>query len=93
MLHLATRAHSNFLENVPLAFILAAVAELNGANRKYLNYGMAALFAMRIAHVELGMHGKNTVGAGRPVAYYGTQAWLASVAAYGTWLVKGYWGY
>ncbi|MCJ1482074.1 hypothetical protein MMC06_002236 [Schaereria dolodes] len=92
-LYLATRAHGNFIENVPLAFILAAIAELNGADRKWLNYAMAALLAMRIAHVELGLKGKDTLGPGRPIAFYGGQAWFAAVAAYGTYLVKGYWGY
>ncbi|MCJ1372639.1 hypothetical protein MMC20_003864 [Loxospora ochrophaea] len=92
-LFLATRAHGNFLENVPLAFVLATVAELNGANRKALNYAMAALFVMRIAHVELGMRGEKTVALGRPIAYYGTQGFLAGLAAYSAYLVKGYWGF
>ena len=92
-LNLTTRAHANFLENVPLAFILAAIAELNGADRRILNYGLGALLALRVAHVEIGMFGKNTVGPGRPVGYYGTQAWLLGVAAYSTYLVKGYWGF
>ncbi|MCJ1387294.1 hypothetical protein MMC18_000135 [Xylographa bjoerkii] len=90
-LHLASRAHQNFIENVPLAFIFALVAELNGGNKKALNYGMAALLALRILHVELGLYGENTVGLGRPVGYYGTQAWLAGMAAYGSYLVKAYW--
>lgn len=64
---------ANFLENVPLAFIFAAVAELNGADRKLLNYAMAALLALRISHAELGLRGKGAIGLGRPVGYYGTQ--------------------
>ncbi|MCJ1255318.1 hypothetical protein MMC24_003134 [Lignoscripta atroalba] len=92
-LHLATRAHGNFLENVPLAFILAAVAELNGANRKYLHYAMALLLVLRIAHVEVGLKREGTVGVGRPVAFYGGQVWVAALAGYGSYLVKGYWGY
>lgn len=63
---LDSRAHSNFVENVPLCFTLAAIAELNGANRKALNYALAALFVLRIIHVELGLKGKDTVGWGRP---------------------------
>ena len=66
LLLLDTRAHNNFIENVPLCFALAAIAELNGANRKVLNYAMAALFVLRIVHVELGLKGKDTVGLGRP---------------------------
>lgn len=90
---LDSRAHANFVENVPLAFTLAAIAELNGANRKVLNYAMATLFVLRILHVELGMKGKDTVGLGRPIAFWGTQGFLGGIAAYSTWLVKGYWGY
>jgi len=90
---LATRAHANFLENVPLTFIMVAIAELNGGNRKALNIAMGVLLAMRLAHVEVGLKGKDTVGPGRPVAYFGTQAFLGGLAAYGAYLVKGYWGF
>ncbi|KAI9881101.1 MAG: hypothetical protein M1830_008259 [Pleopsidium flavum] len=90
---LTTRAHANFLENVPLAFIMVAVAELNGGNRKALNIAMGVLLAMRIAHVEVGLKGKDTVGPGRPFAYFGSQAFLGGLAAYGAYLVKGYWGF
>ena len=92
-LYLASRAHANFLENVPLAFIIAAVAELNGGNRKALNVAMGVLLALRVAHVEMGLKGKDTVGPGRPLGYFGTQAFLGGLAAYGAWLVKGYWGF
>ncbi|MCJ1442598.1 MAG: hypothetical protein MMC23_003094 [Stictis urceolatum] len=93
-LELASRAHGNFLENVPLAFIFAAVAELNGANKKNLNYIMATLLVLRIAHVELGLRAKeNAAGAGRIVGYYGTQGALLGLAGWAGWLVKGYWGY
>ena len=63
---LDSRAFNNFIENVPLCFTLVAIAELNGANRKILNYSMAALLVLRILHVELGLKGKDTVGWGRP---------------------------
>lgn len=90
---LDSRAHNNFIESVPLCFTLVAIAELNGANRKALNYAMATLFVLRILHVELGLKGKDTVGWGRPIGYFGTQGFIAGMAAYGTYLVKGYWGY
>ncbi|KAK0509922.1 hypothetical protein JMJ35_007316 [Cladonia borealis] len=90
---LDSRAHANFLESVPLAFTLTAIAELNGANRKILNYSMAVLFVLRLIHVELGLKGKDTVGWGRPTGFFGTQGFLAGMAAYSTYLVKGYWGY
>ncbi|KAL8965960.1 MAG: hypothetical protein Q9197_006243 [Variospora fuerteventurae] len=92
-LFLNSRCHMNFLENVPYAFILTAVAELNGGNRTYLNYAMAILLAIRIGHVELGMRGKDTLGPGRPLGQFGTQALLGALAVYGTYLVKGDWGY
>ncbi len=90
---LDSRSHGNFLESVPFAFILAAIAELNGGNRKVLNYTLATLFALRIAHVEMGMKRKDTLGPGRPIGYFGTQGLLVGLAAYGTYLIKGYWGY
>ena len=83
----------NFVENVPIAFILTALAELNGANRTYLNYAMAALLAVRIGHVELGLRAKNTMGPGRAMGIFGTQVFLAGMAVYTGYLVKGYWGY
>ncbi|KAL8852097.1 MAG: hypothetical protein Q9221_003027 [Calogaya cf. arnoldii] len=92
-LFLEGRCHLNFLENVPFAFLLTAIAELNGANRTVLNYAMAAFFAMRVGHVELGMRGKDTLGAGRPIGLFGSQGFLAGMAAYTAYLVKGYWGY
>ena len=49
---------------MPLAFIFAAVAELNGADHKVLHYLMAALLVLRIGHVELGLKGKGTLGYG-----------------------------
>ena len=92
-LHVNSRCFENFVEYVPLAFILAGVAELNGANRTVLNYAMGVLLALRVMHVELGMKVRNTIGLGRPAGYYGTMAWLGWAAAYSTYLVKGYWGY
>jgi uncharacterized membrane protein YecN with MAPEG domain len=90
-LHLASRAHQNFIENVPYALILAAAAEINGGSRKVINYSLAALLVLRIMHVEIGLYGKDTVGPGRPIAFFGTQAWMAAMAGYGAYLVKGYW--
>ncbi|KAJ9657530.1 hypothetical protein H2201_008131, partial [Coniosporium apollinis] len=44
-LHTAIRAHANFLENVPLAMILAVIAELNGMPRRTLHWALAGFFA------------------------------------------------
>lgn len=92
-LYIAARAQANFAENVPLGLLLAAVAEINGADRKYLNYALAAFFAFRVMHVEVGLMMKNAIGPGRLVGYYGTQIWLATVGFWSSWLAKGYWGY
>lgn len=83
----------NFLENVPFAFTLAAIAELNGGNRTVLNYVMAALFVLRVGHAELGLRAKDTLGPGRTLGIFGTQGVLAGLAAYSAYLIKGYWGY
>ena len=93
-LTVASRSHANFLENMPLAFIFAAVAELNGANKKGLNYALAALFVARLMHVELGMRAQeDTAGKGRLVGHLTTQTILAGLTAYSAYLIKGYWGY
>ncbi|KAF2838493.1 hypothetical protein M501DRAFT_935369 [Patellaria atrata CBS 101060] len=94
-LYLASRAHVNFLENVPVGLLLAAVAELNGASRKKLHYVLATLFVARVLHCELGIYryGKEGLGLGRPVGYYVTQGSLVGMAAWAAWCVRGYWGF
>lgn len=92
-LYLATRAQSNFLETVPLAFIFALVAELNGANRKVLNWVLAALLVFRVGHVEVGLRGRGALGWGRPVGYYGSQAVVLGLGGWAGGLVRGYWGF
>ncbi|KAI1659540.1 membrane-associated, eicosanoid/glutathione metabolism protein [Daldinia decipiens] len=90
-LYLASRCHQNFIENVPMALIIAAFAELNGANQRTLSNALTALLTFRVLHVELGLI--NGLGLGRPIGYWGTMAttlWLGGYAAY---LVKGYWGF
>jgi uncharacterized membrane protein YecN with MAPEG domain len=47
-LHLATCCHQHFIEDVPLAFVQAAIAELNGGDRKILTRLMSALFVFRV---------------------------------------------
>ncbi|KAF2752012.1 hypothetical protein M011DRAFT_393910, partial [Sporormia fimetaria CBS 119925] len=90
-LFVATRAQLNFLENVPIALIVALVAELNGAERSYINYALGTLFAVRIAHVEFGLTKNNAAGYGRAVGYYGSQAIIAGLSGYLAYLVKDYW--
>ena len=49
-LALATRQHGNFIEMVPLALILMALVEANGANSLLLHANGIVLLVSRIAH-------------------------------------------
>jgi len=90
-LYVSTRAQLNFAENVPLILGIALLAELNGANRSYINYALGTLFALRVSHAELGLLIKNSMGPGRIVGYYGTQTVLAGLAGYAAYLIKDFW--
>jgi uncharacterized membrane protein YecN with MAPEG domain len=92
-LKVAGRCHSNFAENIPLALLLATVVELNGGDRRVLNGSLGALFFLRILHVELGLRGPDNNSIGRILGYFGTQTFIAGMAGYAAYLVKGYWGY
>lgn len=92
-LEVAVRSHANFVENVPLALLGAAIVELNGGNRKILNGGLAALLLFRILHVEFGMRGADTAAPGRLTGHVGTLSFLGGMSAYAAYLVKGYWGF
>ena len=48
---MATRVHANLVENMPITLILAALAEINGADRKKLTTVLAAFTLIRISHV------------------------------------------
>lgn len=90
---IASRCHANFVENVPLAILFGALVELNGGNRKVLTGSFAALFIARILHAEIGLRLKNSMGIGRPLGHFTTLSFIAGMAGYGAYLVKGYWGY
>ena len=92
-LQVASRCHQNFVENVPFALLLAGVVELNGGNRKALNSALGVLLLLRILHVEFGLLGPKNIAFGRPVGYFGTQGYMAGMAGYAAYLVKGYWGF
>lgn len=87
------RCHQNFIENVPLALLLAGVVELNGGSRKALNAGLGALLVCRILHVEFGLKAPGNNGFGRAVGFFGTEVYLIGMAGYAAYLVKGYWGF
>jgi uncharacterized membrane protein YecN with MAPEG domain len=89
-LYVATRAQLNFVENVPLIFAVALLAELNGANRSYINYALGALLAFRVSHVEAGLMIKDSTAPGRAVGYFGTQTVLVALAGYTAYLVKDF---
>ena len=93
-LEVAIRAHGNFMEHVPYALLLAAVAELNGASRSTLNYVLAVLFVGRIAHVELGLRGNEKTNApGRITGHLITQGSLLGLSGWSLYLIKDYWGF
>jgi uncharacterized membrane protein YecN with MAPEG domain len=50
-LYLAARCHQNYVENVPMAMILAMSVEMAGAEPKVLAGLMGGWWAMRVAHV------------------------------------------
>ena len=56
---LAFRRHGNFAEWVPLALILIAIVELNGAPTAAVHALGAALVVVRVAH-PLGLHPERT---------------------------------
>ncbi|EFQ32813.1 hypothetical protein CGRA01v4_07738 [Colletotrichum graminicola] len=92
-LYLASRSHANFVENVPLAFVLATAVELNGGDRRTLGWLLGSLLVLRVLHAELGIMRPEGMGRGRPVGYFGSIGVIGTLAAYGAYLVKGYWGY
>jgi uncharacterized membrane protein YecN with MAPEG domain len=49
-LHEAVRRHGNFVEWVPFALLLMAIAELNGLPRSHLHVAGAVLVAARVLH-------------------------------------------
>jgi uncharacterized membrane protein YecN with MAPEG domain len=92
-LQVEASCHRNYVENVPLALLLAGIVELNGGNRKALNTALGVLLLLRILHVEFGLKGPNNNGFGRGLGYFGTQSYMVGMAGYAAYLVKGYWGF
>ncbi|KAK0616978.1 membrane-associated, eicosanoid/glutathione metabolism protein, partial [Immersiella caudata] len=90
-LFVATRAHANFVEHVPLALGLAAFAELNGASKQVLTMSLGGLLVARVLHVEFGLRRPEATGFGRVMGYYGTLGVMSFLAGYAGWLVKDYW--
>jgi uncharacterized membrane protein YecN with MAPEG domain len=89
----AFRTQANFVEYVPWAMLLSAIAEMNGADRKTLQWALSTLFVCRVAHAELGLSRPGSVGVGRAIGFYGTVGVMTFLAGYSAWLIKGYWGF
>ncbi|KAK3697616.1 hypothetical protein LTR37_017354 [Vermiconidia calcicola] len=87
---IATRVHGNMMENMPITLVLAALAELNGADRKKLTTILAAFCVIRIAHV-VGLTRANQLA--RAAGYFGTQFVQLGLVGWLGLLTKGYWGY
>lgn len=52
---------------------MIALGELNGIPTEYCHGFLGALFLLRVLHVEFGLRGKGTLGAGRPIGYVSFQ--------------------
>ena len=57
-LFLENRRHLNFLEHVPMALLLLAIIELNGAPKLWIHWLGGALVIARICH-PIGLHADN----------------------------------
>lgn len=76
---------------MPLALLVAAMAELNGGGRRVLAGSLAWLLFCRVAHVEFGLRRKNAMGWGRAVGYFGTLGYVAGMSLYAASLALGEW--
>ena len=76
----------NFAEQVPLAMLMGAVAEMNGGNRKVLSGSFAVLLLGRILHAELGLRGKGAMGPGRLPGHLATIGFTVGMATYSLYL-------
>ncbi|OAL40047.1 hypothetical protein AYO20_00465 [Fonsecaea nubica] len=87
----SARCHANFVENVPIALLVATFVELNGGNKWALTGSLAVLLFFRIAHVEFGLRANDSMGWGRPVGYFGTLGFVVGMSSYAAWLASGFW--
>ena len=90
----AVRAHGNFIENVPMVFILAGIAELNGGSPTVLSSLLSAFAVARVAHV-VAFSGAGTTAPTPPraVSAIGNVGTLAGLAVYNALLLRPYWGF
>ena len=78
------RSHANFVETVPLALLLMALTELNGASAVFMHVVGATLLVSRIVHyVTLNVH---PTAPTRSASMIGTLAVLGATAGF---LIRG----
>ncbi|MDH3589974.1 MAG: MAPEG family protein [Gammaproteobacteria bacterium] len=80
----AIRRHANAVEYVPLALILIAVLELNGANSAFLHVLGIVLVIARIAH-PLGLKAESMGDPRRAIGAGGTILVIVVAAGYAIW--------
>ncbi|KAI1094884.1 membrane-associated, eicosanoid/glutathione metabolism protein [Rostrohypoxylon terebratum] len=87
---LSTRCQQNFAEFVPLALLLATIAEANNAvTPRALKTALGILLAARVLHVEAGILRPGAMGLGRPMGFYST---LGVIGWLGWAVGRGFWG-
>ena len=82
------RWHGNFIENVPMALILMAAAEVGGAPSALLNASGIILLAARIAH-PFGLRHENAKAPLRIISGLGTTAAMLLTIGFILWTYTG----
>lgn len=77
---------------MPLALLLALLAEAQGADKRVLGTMLTALFGFRGAHA-VGLMGDGALGNGRLIGFLGTQLTILGLSGYAAYLSKGYWNF
>lgn len=77
----AIRVQGNFTEYLPLALILMAAVEINGAPDLYLHIGGSVLLVARLFHAY-GLTKSSGPSAGRFIGTIGTFIFIAAAAVY-----------
>jgi len=85
----AIRVQGNLTEYLPLALILMAVVEINGAPDLYLHIGGSALLIARLLHAY-GLSKSSGVSVGRFIGTIGTFIMIAVAAIYAVIQYNGY---
>ncbi len=78
------RRHGNFIENVPLALILMALAEARGLPAPWLHAMGGVLTTARLSHA-VGLNGRNAKHPLRLLGGIATQAAILAAAIYLVW--------